>query len=101
MYRPPHSPGSPALDRATWHRRPTWRSILVSYATIAAIPILLWVVSEPLTGAAVLAAVVGLSIGARRAHRLVRCFHDCRALTFDLGGEVRITVAQPPTDEPT
>ncbi|QLG29170.1 hypothetical protein HUG10_17260 [Halorarum halophilum] len=73
----------------------------MSYATIAAIPILLWVGSQPLAGAAMLAAVVGLLVGVRRAHRLVRCVHECRALTFDLGGEVRITVAQHPTDDPS
>lgn len=77
----------------------TWKKVLASYATMAAIPVALWVVSRPLAGTAALAAVVGLVVVGRRAYRLARCFHDCRGFTIDLGGKARVTVAQIPTDE--
>jgi len=95
MYRPlPDSHDRSALDRLTW------RGILVGYATVAAFPLLLWVVSRPVAGTAAVATILGLITGARRAHRLVRCFYDCRVVTFDLAGDVRITVGQVPRDDP-
>ncbi|WP_433630187.1 hypothetical protein [Halomicrococcus sp. NG-SE-24] len=66
---------------------------------VAAIPLLLWVVSQPLVGSVTLAAVVGLLVGGRRAYRLTRCFYDCQGFTFDLGGKAQITVTQIPIDE--
>lgn len=77
----------------------TWERVLVSYAMMAAIPLLLWVVSRPLAGTVVLASAGGLLVGARRASRLVRCFHRCRGFAFDLGERVRITVAPVPCDD--
>lgn len=94
MYAPP----PPDPRGRPVHKHPTWRSVLVSYALVAAIPLLLWVVSRPLAGTAAIAAVVGLSIGARRAYRLIRCVRDCQGLAFDLVGRVRITITRPPAD---
>lgn len=94
MHRPPLDPRDRPLIET-----PTWRNVLVSYAMVAAIPLLLWVVSQPLVGSVTLAAVVGLLVGGRRAYRLTRCFYDCQGFTFDLGGKAQITVTQIPIDE--
>jgi hypothetical protein len=81
-------------------REPTLQSIVAAYAVAVAVPVLLWVGSNPLAGAATLAVIAGLVTTVRRAVRLVRCFYDCRGLAFDLGGRVRITIAQTPVDGP-
>lgn len=78
----------------------TWGSVLATWAAAATLPLLFWAVSRPLAAAAVLAAGVGLYVGARRAARLVRCLRDCRRVAFDVAGSVRITVTLPPTDDP-
>lgn len=79
--------------------QPTWRNILVSYAILASVPALLWVVSQPSTRIAGVVAVVGLALVARRLHRLIRCFYDCQGFAFDLGQRVRITITQPQSSE--
>ncbi|WP_458208000.1 hypothetical protein [Haladaptatus sp. NG-SE-30] len=94
MFRPPLDPRDRPLIE-----HPTWRSVLVSYTLVAAIPILLWVVSQPLTGIVALASIAGLLTGGRRAYRLTRCFYDCQGFTFSVGGKAQITVSQIPTDE--
>lgn len=94
MFRPPLKPRErPLIDQ------PTWQSIVVSYALVAVIPLLLWVVSYPRTGTVTLAGIAGLLIGGQRAYRLIRCFYDCQGFTFDLLGRARITVTQIPTTE--
>jgi hypothetical protein len=96
MIRPPLDPRDrPLVDR------PTWQSVVASYALVAAIPFLLWLVSSPVAGTVTLAAIAGLFVGGRRAHRLVRCFYDCQQFTVDLLGRARITVAQTPANEGT
>lgn len=79
--------------------QPTWRSILVSYALVAAFPLLLWGISQPLAGAVTLATLAGLFVGGRGVYKLTRCFYVCQEFTVDLGRTARITVAQIPTDE--
>jgi hypothetical protein len=61
---------------------------------VIAIPFVIWIVSQPLTGIVVLTAIVALFTGTRRAYRLARCFYDCEAFAFDVGGKARITVTQ-------
>lgn len=95
MHEPP---STPRRRRAFDH--PSWRGLLASYALAAAFPLALWAVSRPLAGTVVLAATAGLYVGARRAAELVRCLHDCGAFTFDLVGNVRVTVAQAHVDDP-
>ena len=94
MFRPPHDPQD--LPRIT---NPTWRSILVSYVLIAAVPLLLWVISNPLAGTITLVGVTALVIGGRHAYKLRRCFYHCQELTFRLGETAQITVTQLPTDD--
>lgn len=79
---------------------PTWRGIFAAYAVVAAFPVIFFVASHPLPSAVVLTTAVGLVAAARRTARLVRCFYDCEGIAFDLGGRVRITVAQTPIDDP-
>jgi hypothetical protein len=67
---------------------------------VAAFPVIFFVASHPLPSAVVLTTAVGLVAAARRTARLVRCFYDCEGIAFDLGGRVRITVAQTPIDDP-
>jgi hypothetical protein len=93
MYQPPLGPRPGATE-------PTWRTLLVRYAVVAAVPILLWAVSQPVASLLALGGIAAIGIAARRGYGLVRCFYDCEAMVFDLGGKARITISQAPTDEP-
>ncbi|WP_232701229.1 hypothetical protein [Halobacterium wangiae] len=88
---------SPDPEERTTYGRVTWYGIAVSYAMAAAIPLLLWAASAPLTAAVVFAAASVVAVGTRRAHRLARCVRNCKGLAFDLPGTVRVTVAWTPT----
>jgi hypothetical protein len=66
---------------------------------IAVIPLLLWVVSQPLAGIVVLAAIGGLFISARRGLRLAHCFYDCGGFAFDLGGKVQVCIIKPSAND--
>lgn len=101
MYTPPpDSPSRPPFSQSTFVQQPTWTGIFVSYGMMAALPLVLWVVSRPLAGAVVLSTMVGLFIATRYAYRLVRCFYECQEFVFDLTENVRITVAQVPANDP-
>lgn len=78
---------------------PTWRSVTVSYAMAAALPLLVWIISKPRARTVILAAIWGLFVGGRRAYRLTRRFYNGERFTFNLRGKVRITVTQIPTDD--
>lgn len=80
---------------------PTWRAVLVSYAAMVAIPLALWVGSQPLVRGVALAGVVGALVGARRALELLRCLSECGGFALDLGETVRITVARNAVDDPS
>lgn len=94
MYRPPSDPRNRIAQK-----NPTWRNIIVSYLMVIAIPLALWAFSQPVAGAVVIAALVGLFSGARRAYTLARCFEHCQGFAFDLAGKARITVRQIPADD--
>ena len=94
MIQPPHDPQDPSLID-----QPTWRSIFVSYALVAAVPLLLWAISNPLAGTITLVSVTALVIGGRNAYKLRHCFYHCQKLTFQLGETAQITVTQLPTDD--
>lgn len=66
----------------------------MSFAAMAALPLLLWAVSQPLVGAATLAVGAGLFVGTRRAYRQARCVQECRVCTVDRGRRVQITVTR-------
>jgi Flp pilus assembly protein TadB len=94
MFRPPKdSRDGPIVEQ------PTWQRVFVSYGMMAAVFLSLWLVSNPLAGVVALAASAVAVITVRRAAELARCFRDCGGFAFDLGGRVRITVAQPRTEE--
>lgn len=83
---------SPPLDPR--HRSATIQhgpqSLLVSYAMVIAVPLLLWVVANPLPRTVFLAVFASVSIGGFRAYRMIRCFYNCGGFVLDLGGrEVR------------
>ena len=78
---------------------PAWQRIAVAYAMAAATPLLLWVTSRPVAGAATLTAGAALVVAGRRGYALARCLHECRRITFDLGGRTRITVERGADDE--
>lgn len=61
---------------------------------MAVIPLLLWVVSQPLVGTLILALIVGGIVGVRRAIGLSRCLAECRQFTVALGRNHQITVSQ-------
>lgn len=94
MLIPPLDPGDvPIVEQ------PSWRSLLVSYALVAAVPLLLWVVAHPVGGIVAAAGIAGLFVGGRRAYRLVHCFAECGGFSFQLGSIARITVSQLASDE--
>lgn len=94
MYQPPLDPRDSSAATA-----PSWRAIFARYAILAAVPIALWAISQPMVAVLTLGAIAGLSFATRRSYRLARCFYDCEAMTFDLGGTARITIKQTPTDD--
>ena len=73
---------------------PTWSGIVAAYASVAAVPLLLWVATRPVVGATALAAAGGLVVGARRLLRLRRCLNDCGGFAVDLVGDVRVLVTR-------
>jgi hypothetical protein len=93
MYIPPLDPRDDPVTNP-----PTPRGVLAIYAMLAAVPLLLWLVSQPVTGAVAVVTTAGIVIGARRTAGLVRCFRECGGLAFDLCGSVRICVTQPQFD---
>lgn len=86
---PPHDP-----RRRFPPDRLTWRDVLGAYAAIASVPLALWGVANPLTGALALATVAGLLVVGPSAVRLARCVVECERLTFEVGRTVRVTVAR-------
>lgn len=94
MYRPPLDPRDRPLNEA-----PTGGTVVMSYGLMALLPLLVWVVSRPVAGTVTIVSVASLFIGGRRLYRLIRCFYDCEAFSFELRGRARITIAQIPTEE--
>jgi len=92
MHKPPSDPRHRSALRA-----PSWGDVVAAYAFVAAVVALFWVVTYPLAAAVVLAVVAGGG-GVRYAVRLVRCVRDCRAVVFDLGERVRISVTGIPNE---
>lgn len=94
MFRPPQSPhGTPRTGPLSTG------SLLASYALLAAFPVLLWMLSNPIAGGAVLVATVSVALVARELLRLRRCFSRCGGFSLDLGKQVRVTIAQQSIDE--
>lgn len=93
----------PPLDTRDRPERksPTWGGVVVSYALVAAIPMLLWVVSSPVAGVAALAGAGALLVAGRHSYRLLRCYRECEAMTVALLGRARITITQMEDGEPT
>jgi len=76
----------------------TWKSILLAYAALGAVPLLLWTLHRPLAGVLAITALAGLVAAGRPAARLARCFRNCGGFAVDLGDRVRISVSQPCPD---
>ena len=64
---------------------PTWQHIAAGCAIAAAIPLLLWVVSHPVAGAATLTTGAALTVAGRRAYALTR-LRECWQVTFSRAG---------------
>ena len=94
MYIPPLDPRDDPVTNP-----PTSRGVLATYAVLAAVPLLLWVVSQPLTGTVAVVTIAGVVIGARRTAGMVRRFRECGGFAFDLGGSVRVCISQPQLDD--
>lgn len=71
----------------------TWADVAASYAAMFGFVVLLWAVSAPFAAALGAVAVAVTIAVARRVHWLARCVDECRALAFDLPGDVSVTVA--------
>lgn len=67
---------------------------------LAAVPLALWVVANPLVGAVAVGAIAGLVAVGPRVVWLARCLATCRRLTVALGSDVRVTVTRGRPCEP-
>lgn len=94
MHRPPRTPaGRPVSDQ------PARRSVAAGYLAIAALPVLLWAVANPLTAllvATALATAIGaLHVATPRTRRLAECLRECCCATIDVGGRVHVAISYP------
>lgn len=78
-----YDPRADPTDRRT-NRSLTWTNVLLTYALAAAVPVLLWAVSDP--GAAVLTATVATTafVATRYTRKLARCIDQCRSITVNV-----------------
>lgn len=64
------------------HRRTpepiSWRAVLAGVVASAAVPVVLWAVSQPLAGTVVMTLAVGLLVGATHRATVTRDFRDHR-----------------------
>jgi len=88
---------SPDPHKRTTYGRLTWTDILLSYAMAAALPVLLWSASDPVTAGVLTLSAAFVVVTARRTRELARCLRECRSVAFDLPGTVSVTVAWGPT----
>lgn len=89
MYLPPIDPRDPS-PRAS----ETWRTVLLSYVAIGAIPVALLSLSRPLAAVGLVAAAALLAVLTGRALALGRCYYDCGGFSVDLGDRVQVCVTQ-------
>lgn len=73
----------------------TWQTVFVCYALIPVVIFGFWAVANPLGGAALLAATIGLILAARRVRTLARCFSECGRIVLDVGETVQICIVRP------
>lgn len=79
---------------------PSWRSLAVCYALIAAAALLLWSTTNPLAGVAVATGALGLFVGARKTVPLVRRLSQCGGFVLDVTDDLQICVVRPSADGP-
>lgn len=79
---------------------PSWRTLAVCYALMAATLLALWSTTNPLAGAAVLTSAAVLLVGTRKAVPLVRCLADCGGFVLDVTDDLQICVVRPSADGP-
>ena len=89
MRRPSHNP-----RRYRTTTDPTWRGIIATTLVVLAVPVALWVASNPLAGGAALGAGAGFAVAVRRAVRLGRCLADCGGVAVDLVGDRRVCITR-------
>lgn len=86
---------SPTPRRRTVFTDATWQRVVTSYLLVGGIVLLLYTLSNPLTGAAVVLAG-GLAVaGARPTRRMVRCLRQCPRIHVDLGEAIQVTITRP------
>jgi hypothetical protein len=76
----------------------TWGGILAGFALLAALPVVLRVLDQPLVGALTVAVIVVLASGVHRTARVVRCVAVWRRCTVELLGVVQVTIARTDAD---
>jgi len=95
VYAPPSDPRDPSAPTST----PTGlRSLVAALLLAAVVPAALFVATRPVVGAVGLAALVGLSAGARRGARSLRRLRRDRPLRVDLPGGLVLRVARHPAE---
>lgn len=95
VYAPPSDPRDPSAPTST----PTGlRSLVAALLLAAVVPAALFVATRPVVGAVGLAALVGLSAGARRGARSLRRLRRDHLLRVDLPGGLVLRVARHPAE---
>ena len=93
MYVPPASPRDPPFPHD-----PTWSDIATGFAVMLAVPVVLWLASYPLVGAASVVGFLGLRAAYRRARARLRRLFDRCCIVLRIGETVRVTITRTPTD---
>lgn len=93
MFTPPPSPDdAPLVDN------PTWGSIATTFLLALAMPVLLWTVTNPVAGTALIATAVVIGNALTRVAALATCLRNCGGFVLDVGDVARVTVTQPAGD---
>jgi len=89
MSSPPYNP----YERSIFSQ-PTWTGIAVLYAMLAAAPVFVYAIKNPVAAAVIFATLAAVVAVARRAKALRDCLADCGGFTVGLPGRVELTVAR-------
>lgn len=94
MFEPPSDlPTDTRAEPPASQPRP--RGILVGYAVMAAVPLVLWGIANPLAAAVAVAALAGSYAAKDPALAAARCLARCRTITVGLDGWVEVRITRP------
>lgn len=77
---------------------PSWSDLATIYSLLPAVPVLLWAVSNPWYGVAILVGAGGLRLAFRRLKSRLGDLVERRTVRIRVGRSLRITIADPTAD---